>query len=250
MKYRKPTPSIIDRHILMELDIDKHDEYDVKHILNKAYLNHKAPHEYHDLKRYMRDIVIGKHNSVYIMNDLNPHPWASPSILCPFPLYNASFNIYLNSDAMATIPNNYGLILTQSSGGCNSAPNSWTSGLNMYSYNNGTALIWDALYLPVPFNKATSIQPGQFVVGPGSVNDIPVISPKYAYAPYTSSTNPLTLTTYYYWENTLQNTLNDSYVYFTLYPSSDYLVPLFYSQGSYTFSPNTYYITMWQWTYQ
>jgi len=279
MKYRKPITNIRDRHVLIELDGDfTHDE--MRHILNHAYLNHKAPHEYDEAKKYIRDLVIGEHNSVYIMYNGIPEPLASASIFYSPLIYNNG----INYDAMVIMSNlqcgqavaiEYTNNGTCTSVGFNSPSNltfygaSITS-LSTYGYNNGTALTWELLYANTNF---TSIPPTPYgstsptlAVGPynpvaseanyGQI--VPYSGIKYGYALYQTSNNPLTLSTYYYWE---APSASFSYVYFNLfayanvsvqacsYGGNIVLVPLFYSQGNYSFNANTYYITMWQFTY-
>ncbi len=268
MKYRKPSFTIKDRHVLIELDMDKHDEYDVRHLLNKAYLNHKAPHEYSDIKRYIRDIIFSKHNSVYIMNNGLPEPLASASILGSPYISAESFNAAEYYDYMTVVNsvncgNVYVLNLITSTSNCNNV-STHVSPLT-YGYNNGTAVQWGVLYLPTQFNKATSVSSSYLLISPSQILEITNISPKYAYAPYISSTSPLTLTAYYYWQNSTSNTINETYAYFGLMAditvgiscggaTSFYIqptfVPLFYAQGSFSFSPSTYYMSSWQWTYQ
>ena len=277
-KYRKPITNIRDRHILMELDGDFTDN-EIRHILNHAYLNHKAPHEYDDAKKYIRDLVIGEHNSVYIMYNGVPQPLASASIFYPSALSALSSGTQVDYDLMVIISNTtycvtgVGIGYTNN-GTCTSIGFKAPSGQSIsftdltssptYGYNNGTALSWELLYTNTQF---TSIQPtqgggpsGTLLVGPYNPGVIAYAGIKYGYAPYLTSNNPLTLSTYYYWQ---APSSSFSYVYFNLYANAvvgtsmctEYvaglgiLVPIFYSQGNYSFNANTYYITMWQWTY-
>ena len=274
-KYRKPITNIRDRHVLIELDGDfTHDE--MRHILNHAYLNHKAPYEYDEAKKYIRGLVIGEHNSVYIMYNGIPEPLASASTLYPGALSVLS----LDYDTMIiSIPSLYcgqavGIAYTNN-GTCTSivinSPSGYTMPFSLnstttYGYNNGTALTWELLYTNTQF---TSIQPalqssppGILLVGPYNPGTVAYAGIKYGYAPYLTSNNPLTLTTYYYWQ---APSASFSYVYFNIYANlsgslsgngwtcgdspGTGLVPIFYSQGNYSFSANIYYITMWQWTY-
>ena len=279
MMYRKPTVKIMDRHTLIELDGDFTDN-EMRHILNHAYLNHKAPHEYDEAKKYIRDLVIGDHNSVYIMNNGSPNPLASASIFYPGALSVLSSGNNVNYDFLLTIAtlncgNAVGIGYTNNET-CTSikinSPSgesifiSSLSGIPTYGYNNGTALTWELLYTNT---SLTSIQPitsgtlaGTLAVGPLNPNYsgqlVSYSGIKYAYAPYLTSNNPLTLSTYYYWEAL---SASFSYVYFNLFVdaiggmgscSGDQirlLMPIFYSQGNYSFNANTYYISMWQFTY-
>jgi len=271
MMYRKPTIKIMDRHTLIELDGDFTD-YEIGHLLNKAYLNHKAPHEYDELKKYIRDLVIGKHNSVYIMNNGSPNPLASASILgAPYlSTIPKGANIYY--DWFGTINNGSGcfvaeLGLTNNSTNCSSN----TVGSTLwqpasYGYNNGISIQAQLYYTTKPFTQQpippTSSEPS-LLVGNWVLVDMPNATPKYGYAPYVSSNNPLTLTTYYYWDgtgNSGASSLSFNYVYFGLLLVDNFtgnncwneapsIIPLFSSSGSFTFQANTYYIGMWQWTY-
>jgi len=265
-KYRKPITNIRDRHILIELDGDfTHDE--MRHILNHAYLNHKAPHEYDEAKKYIRDLVIGKHNSVYIMNNGLPEPLASASILYPpvVSVITNNYNIYydhiidVNSECTTVLFTGF-----VNNGTCSSNTNSYIQfpgSLFTYGYNNGTALMWELLYTSNPFTSIPTTYgtySNGLIVGPRGTVSIPSVGIQYGYAPYQTSNNPLTLSTYYYWKAPSKSF---SYVYFNLvvnaYTNDDgcptyggtVYVPIFYSQGNYSFSANTYYITMWQWTY-
>ena len=270
MKYGKPITNIRDRHVLIELDGDfTHDE--MRHILNHAYLNHKAPHEYDEVKKYIRDLVIGKHNSVYIMNNGNPQPLASTSIFNPNLLSTITSGQTINYDFAATASCGF-VIGISNNATCTSANVNYPSncivkqingtGLSSYGYNNGNTIVWELLYTDTTF---TSIQPswdtppqGVLLVGPYNPSfngtSLTHAGVKYAYAAYQTSNNPLTLTTYYYWE-ALSGSF--SYVYLNLYgswnnPSAMYgnmFIPIFYSQGNYSFNANTYYISMWQFTY-
>ncbi len=274
MKYRKPILSVVDRHILMELDIDKYDEKDFKRLLRKAYLNHKAPHEYPDVKRYIRDMVIGKHNSVYIMNNGSPNPLAAASVLGSPYLSSLGSGVALYYDYFYVAQGyscfNVALGETNNQTNCNSNNVGYvTWSPYVYGYNNGTAISWGIYYLPTTFTSSASGVSGSLpsnssnylLVGTKGVNDIPFISPKYAYAPYISSTSPLTLSTYYYWENSTGKTLTEQYAYFSIIldgcatyncgcPGLVSIMPLFYTQGSFTLNNGTYYLSMWQWTYQ
>ncbi|MFP3219024.1 MAG: hypothetical protein RXQ99_10605 [Acidianus sp.] len=269
MKYRKPITNIRDRHVLIELDGDfTYDE--MRHILNHAYLNHKAPHEYDEVKKYIRDLVIGEHNSVYIMNNGVPEPLASASIFyspaVSVVAYNASFYYDYVSDAMtggggAFLPSFVNNETCTSSTHGNLLV---TGPLLTYGYNNGTALLWELLYTNNSFTSLPTIAPGTYsnglVVGPRGTNSVPHAGIKYGYTLYQTSSNPLTLAAYYYWEGVSESF---SYVYFNIVgtscnswgsyscdPSqSNLFVPLFYSQGNYSFNANTYYISMWQFTY-
>jgi len=278
MKYRKPITNIRDRYVLIELDGDfTYDE--MRHILNHAYLNHKAPHEYDEVKKYIRDLVIGKHNSVYIMNNGSPQPLASASIFYPDQLsilasgnsINYDFMIYVNSGNCGTaVGIGYTNNSTCTSVGINSSSGSIygvaSTSLPTYGYNNGTALTWELLYTNTNFTSTSPSATGTLAVGPYNPNlsgqIIPYYGIGYGYAPYLTSNNPLTLSTYYYWE---ASSVSFSYVYFNLFANAAggintssfncthgsiiLLVPIFYSQGNYSFNANTYYISMWQWTY-
>ena len=249
-----------DRHALIELGGDFTNN-EIKHILNHAYLEHKAPHEYDELKKYIKDIVIGEHNSVYIMNNGNPNPLASASILASPYISNYSGSIYydythtINTGGVAWTA----VCLTNNSTNCNSnscGATSWEP--IMIKYNNGEAWQWGLLYTPNVFTAGTSglyitISP---IIGNWGADYI-ITNATFGYAPYISSTNPLTLTTYFYW-NTGSSSYSYSYVYFTVNmnpnsasgPSSGiFLIPLFYSTGQYIFNSDSYYISMWQFTY-
>jgi hypothetical protein len=272
MMYRKPTVKIMDRHTLIELDGDFTD-YEIGHLLNKAYLNHKAPHEYDELKKYIRDLVIGKHNSVYIMNNGNPNPLASASVLGAPYLSTISTGTGLYYDWLGTssYPPSYctnaTLGVTNSSTNCSSNTAGYISwGPILYGYNNGTAVEWELYYTTVTFPQEganpSSSNP-VLIVGPTGLLNRPYASPKYSYAPYISSNNPLTLSTYYYWDgtgNSGASSLSFNYVYFNIVLNDCYqgacfcpyvqsIIPLFSSSGSFTFQANTYYIGMWQFTY-
>jgi hypothetical protein len=267
MKYGKPITNIRDRHILIELDGDfTHDE--MRHILNHAYLNHKAPHEYDEVKKYIRDLVIGKHNSVYIMNNGSPNPLASASIF-----YSPAISVIANNkniyyDHVVDVNTTCGAGLFPgfvNNSTCTSntfGQLSWYGPLFTYGYNNGTSLMWELIYTSNPFTSLPTIEGGTYsnglAVGPRGTFSIPYAGIKYAYALYQTSNNPLTLSTYYYWEAPSKSL---SYVYLNLvvhsytnwdscspYDGTLY-VPIFYSQGSYSFNANTYYISMWQFTY-
>jgi len=252
-----------DRHAIIELDGDFTND-EMRHILNHAYLNHKAPHEYDELKKYIKDIVIGRHNSVYIMANGSPNPLASASILASPYISNYSGQVYYdylrdiyNYDAPGPGP-----CLTNSSTNCNSNN---CGGLNwapiMAKYNNGEAWQWGLFYTPEVFSNITS---GLYVtISPYTCCGMPyytLIAATFGYAPYVTSTNPFILTTYFYW-NPGSSSFSYSYVYFTIdmscaaNPISSgsvcgvYLIPLFYSTGQYNFNPDTYYISMWQFTY-
>jgi len=270
MKYRKPITNIRDRHVLIELDGDfTHDE--MRHILNHAYLNHKAPHEYDEAKKYIRDLVIGDHNSVYIMYNGIPEPLASASIFYPVALSSSGYNYdfmayayaqYCGSGVGIGYTNNG----TCTSVGVNSSGASIyaqsIAGTPTYGYDNGTALTWELLYANTNFTSIPPNSPPILVVGPYNPNVGPYSGIKYGYAPYLTSNNPLTLSTYYYWE---APSASFSYVYFNIYANASgtlsgngwncgdnpgiLLVPIFYSQGNYSFNSGQYYITMWQWTY-
>jgi len=283
MEYRKPITNIKDRHVLIELDGDfTHDE--MRHILNHAYLNHKAPHEYDEVKKYIRDLVIGDHNSVYIMHNGSPQPLASASIFYPDQLSILASGNGINYDFMIIISNTncgtaVGIGYTNNST-CTSVGVNSPSGVSIYGvaptssptygYNNGTALTWELLYAntnftSIPPTPSGSISP-TLAVGPYnpvatewySGQIVPYSGIKYGYAPYLTSNNPLTLSTYYYWE---APSVSFSYIYFNLFAYANatitgcfsggnvLLVPIFYSQGNYSFNANTYYISMWQFTY-
>ena len=275
-KYRKPITNIRDRHVLIELDGDFTDN-EMRHILNHAYLNHKAPHEYDEAKKYIRDLVIGKHNSVYIMYNGVPQPLASASIFYPGALSGISSNYDLIIAVGNSVYCGTGVAIAHTNNGtCTSIAVNQPSGIcipfslnstSTYGYDNGTALAWELLYTNTQF---TSIQPtqgggpsGTLVVGPYAAGGMPHAGIKYGYASYLTSNNPLTLSTYYYWE---APSASFSYVYFNLYVNASVwtndcsicntnvggqvvLIPIFYSQGNYSFNSGSYYITMWQWTY-
>jgi len=273
----------------MELDGDFTDN-EIRHILNHAYLNHKAPHEYDEMKKYIRDLVIGKHNSTYIMNNGVPNPLASQSIFYPNILAGGGiyYDFILAADGYcgsAVVPgydNNGSCTSNTGSGVFSGGGYTFTSSGNTvtvssvspsiptYGYNNGVALLWELLYSQ---NSITSFQPtvgsapsGTLVVGPSNPGIFQYAGVKYSYALYQTNKNPLTLTTYHYWE---APSGNFSYVYFVLYEttgldvginysgggscggggSGALLLPIFYSQGNYSFNANTYYISMWQFTY-
>jgi len=265
-KYRKPIIGMKDRHILMELDGDFTD-YEMRHKLRHAYLNHKSPHEYDDVKKYIRDLVIGEHNSVYIMSNGVPQPFASVSIFNPNllsfftsgqPVYydNLLFGgcgitqVYVNNGTCTS----YKIVPVS---GCGQDVE-YALGLNSYGYDNGNAVAWELLYTDIPITSIqpteTNSPPGLLLVGPYNPGTVAYTGIKYGYALYQTSNNPLTLSTYYYWEG---QSGSFSYAYFNLYPtvknfvneSVPALMPIFYSQGNYSFSANTYYITMWQFTY-
>jgi len=265
MMYRKPTVKTMDRHILIELDGD-FTHYEIRHLLNKAYLNHKAPHEYDELKKYIRDLVIGKHNSVYIMANGSPEPLASASILASPYLSNYSGQVYydyaFSGTSMSGVWNP--ACLTNNSTNCNSissaagcTPLNWAP--IFIEYNNGEAWQWGLFYIP---NVITAGGQGLYItMSPILGNIYPpnyiIINAKYGYAPYVSSTNPLTLTTYFYWSPG-SSSYSYSYVYFTIAMNPNtcngpnggiYILPLFYSTGQYNFNSDTYYISMWQFTY-
>ena len=273
-KYRKPITNIRDRHVLIELDGDfTHDE--MRHILNHAYLNHKAPHEYDEAKKYIRDLVIGKHNSVYIMNNGLPQPLASASIFYPPPLSVIANNSNIYYDHVVDINTAYcgaGFLPGFVNNGTCSSNTSYYMGfpgpLFTYGYDNGTTLMWELLYTNNPFTSLPTIEGGTYsnglAVGPRGTFAIPYAGIKYGYALYQTSNNPLTLTTYYYWEAPSKSF---SYVYFNILANAgttwgtsggscsmfdsecNLFVPLFSSQGNYSFNGNTYYISMWQFTY-
>ena len=264
MMYRKPTVKIMDRHTLIELDGDFTD-YEIGHLLNKAYLNHKAPHEYDELKKYIRDLVVGKHNSVYIMANGNPEPLASASILASPYISKYSGPVYY--DYIFSGVSNTGTWVTwcytNNATNCNSAvsgggcvPLGWYP--ISITYNNGQAWQWGLLYTAHPIGGGV---PGLYITKSpiiGSWGSVfTVISAKYGYAPYISSTNPLTLSTYFYW-STGNSSYSYSNVYFniTINPNDvtntgggDFLIPIFDSTGQYNFNSSTYYISMWQFTY-
>jgi len=265
-KYRKPITNARDRHVLIELDGDfTHDE--MRHILNHAYLNHKAPHEYDEAKKYIRDLVIGKHNSVYIMNNGSPEPLASASIF-----YSPAINIgYIYYDHVLDINTSCGAGLEPgfvNNGTCTSntyTPTQVLMSLYTYGYNNGTALMWGLLYTSNPFTSLPTLEPGTYsnglAVGPQQTYSIPYASIKYGYALYQTSNNPLTLSMYYYWEAPSESF---NYVYLNILGTPNgyawdscaiinnemtVFIPLFSSQGNYSFNSGTYYISMWQFTY-
>jgi len=270
MMYRKPMTKIMDRHILIELDGDFTD-YEIGHLLRHAYLNHKAPHEYDELKKYIRDLVIGKHNSVYVMNNGNPNPLASASVIgAPYlSIIPAGTKLYYDwfgfQDPMKCVSIQLGF--TNNSTNCSSNTigfNTWNPVL--YGYNNGKAVVWVLLYTPIPFQQENpdSIQfKPALMVEPLGFKGEKFASPKYAYAPYISSNNPLTLSTYYYWNgtgNSGASSLSFNYVYFSIFlagcftaacacPGAPSIVPLFFSSGSFIFQSNINYIGTWQWTY-
>jgi len=270
MMYRKPIVKIMDRHTLIELDGDFTD-YEIGHLLNKAYLNHKAPHEYDELKKYIRDLVIGKHNSVYIMNNGSPNPLASASVIGTPYLSTIPTGTSMYYDWLGTSQNppcyNAELGLTNNSTNCSSntvGGNIWNP--RIYGYNNGEAVEWELYYTTVTFTQegaTPSSYTSVLTVGPSGLNERAYASPKYAYAPYITSNNPLTLSTYYYWDGTGNlgaSSLSFNYVYFNIVLSvpSAYvcpnaveasITPLFFSSGSFTFEANTYYIGIWQFTY-
>jgi len=261
---------IMDRHVLIELDGDFTD-YEIGHLLNKAYLNHKAPHEYDDLKKYIRDLVIGKHNSVYVMNNGSPNPLASASVIgAPYlSTIPAGTKLYYDwfgfQDPTKCESIKFGF--TNNSTDCSSNTvgfNTWNPIL--YGYNNGKAVVWMLLYIQIPFQQENYYNIGHLpalAVEPLELRGGNLALPKYAYAPYISSNNPLTLSTYYYWNGTGSfgvSSLSFSYVYFNILsngcftdacacPGAPSVTPLFFSSGSFTFQANTYYIGMWQWTY-
>jgi hypothetical protein len=284
MKYRKPITSMKDRHVLIELDGGFTDN-EIGHMLRKAYLNHKAPHEYDDVKKYIRDLTIGKHNSVYIMSNGIPAPLAAASIFYPNQLTNGN----VKYDSVAALETTCGNLLEPgyvNNSNCTgvsyqtiygSQETLYVGGISLssiptYGYDNGIAIPWELLYtnntftsFSVNLDRAPS---GTLVVGPLSASPFPYAGVKYAYALYQTSNNPLTLTTYYYWS---PSTESFTYVYFVLYANASYgitnistaygcypqsssapqvyLVPLFYSQGNYSFNSGSYYISMWQFTY-
>jgi len=278
IKYRKPIIGMKDRHVLMELDGDFTD-YEMRHKLRHAYLNHKSPHEYDDVNKYIRDIVIGEHNSVYIMSNGIPQPLASVSIFDPNLLSIFTSGQAINYDHAIVFSDGFCLsIVLVNNGTCTSVSIYNSSdcslyteggiGLNSYGYDNGNAVVWQLLYTNTPF---TSIQPsynssppGTLLVGPYDTGIFPYAGIKYGYALYQTSNNPLTLTTYYYWQAPSESF---SYAYFNLFPTMEFTssstpagsatsgsgahayVPIFYSQGNYSFNADTYYISMWQFTY-
>jgi len=270
MMYRKPMTKIMDRHILIELDGDFTD-YEIGHLLRHAYLNHKAPHEYDELKKYIRDLVIGKHNSVYVMNNGNPNPLASASVigapyLSTIPTGTKLYYDWFGAqDPIKCASSVVGL--TNNSTDCSSNTigfNTWKP--ELYEYNNGNAVRWSLLYLQMLFNQEygyeMELKPS-LLVGPPGITYVPYVIPKYAYAPYISSNNPLTLSAYYYWSITniyAPSSISFNYVYFNIYmygcythacacPGAPSIIPLFFSSGSFTFKKDTYYISMWQWAY-
>jgi hypothetical protein len=288
VRYRKPVIGIKDRHVLVELDGDFTDD-EMRHILNHAYLNHKAPHEYNEIKKYIRDIVIGKHNSVYIMNNGVPDPLASESIFYPNILgrggiyydYVIAVQAYCNSVVVSGYDNNsnctsntgggiYGSGYIFSVSGYTFNINSASPSTSTYGYENGVALLWELLYSQNSFTSfqptLQSAPPGTLVVGPSNPGLFRYSGIKYAYALYQTNNNPLTLTTYYYWSPPSENF---SYVYFVLYEPTSlgmgqsppgggfsscggngvFLYPIFYSQGNYSFNSGSYYVSMWQFTY-
>ena len=272
MMYRKPAVKIMDRHTLIELDGDFTD-YEIRHLLNKAYLNHKAPHEYDELKKYIRDLVIGKHNSVYIMNNGNPNPLASAAVIGAPYLSTLQKGANLYYDWFGTIQgggcSNAEKGLTNNPTNCSSntvGADLWLAAI--YGYNNGNGVENQLYYTTEPFPQQpvppTSSEPS-LLVGLWVFDLMTQALPKYKYAPYITSNNPLTLTTYSYWNgtgNSGASSLSFNYVYFGLLLVYNYandscgsgsgvpsLMPLFSSSGSFTFQANTYYIGMWQWTY-
>jgi len=264
MKYRKPMKDVQDRHALIELGGDFTND-EISHILNHAYLEHKAPHEYNELKKYIKDIVIGRHNSVYIMANGSPEPLASASILASPYISNYSGQIYYDyvfSASTSTGATWSPACLTNNATNCNSisssagcAPISWEP--ISIKYNNGEAWQWGLFYTPTVITTGPS---GLYVTLSPVVTYRPVytiINATFGYAPYVSSTNPLTLTTYFYWSPG-SSSYSYSYVYFTVNMNPNdinnvyggvFLVPLFYSTGQYNFNSDTYYISMWQFTY-
>ena len=268
--YRKPTVKIMDRHTLIELDGDFTD-HEIGHLLNKAYLNHKAPHEYDELKKYIRDLVIGKHNSVYIMNNGSPNPLASASVLGSPYISTLQKGTNLYYDWFGTIGSdtcfNAELGLTNNPTNCSSntvGSDLWQPAT--FEFNNGVSVQWQLYYTTNPFPHQavppSSSEPS-LLVGNWVLINMPNAQPKYEYAPYITSNNPLTLSTYYYWDgtgNSGASSLSFNYVYFGLLLVDNYanqncwneapsITPLFFSSGSFTFQANTYYIGMWQWTY-
>ena len=255
MKYRKPMKDVQDRHALIELGGDFTND-EIRHILNHAYLEHKAPHEYDELKKYIKDLVIGKHNSVYIMNNGNPNPLASALTLASPYISNLSGSLYYDFCGAA----NYTIFCfpTNNATNCNSNANGYiTWWAYIIKYNNGTALQWALFYTYAPFiNKPGGLYVTLSPYGNGQLA-YTMINATFGYAPYITSTNPLTLTTYFYW-NPGSSSYSYSYVYFTI-NLSNYayandgiffaMMPFFYSTGQYNFNSGTYYISMWQWTY-
>ena len=260
--YRKPVIKVMDRHTLIELDGDFTD-HEIGHLLRHAYLNHKAPHEYDELKKYIRDLVIGKHNSVYVMNNGSPNPLASASVIGSPYLSTISAGSWIYYDWLGVSGFLPEIGLTNNSTNCNSNNYGTTQwGPVIYGYNNGNAIGWSLYYITTPFNKLTQPSTSPFPglsVSPVYCYTSVYVSPKYAYAPYISSNNPLTLSTYYYWYS--GSSLSFNYVYFNIYfntcytgaeapcPGKPSIIPLFFSSGSFTFQASTYYISMWQWTY-
>ena len=270
MMYRKPTIKIMDRHTLIELDGDFTD-HEIGHLLNKAYLSHKAPHEYDELKKYIRDLVIGKHNSLYIMGNGSPDPLASATILAsPYLVYYSgpvNYDYAFSGTSNTGVWNpacttnnptncNTGVYAESSTAGCK--PLNWEP--IFIEYNNGEAWQWgvfykvDAITDYTTSGLYTTMSP---ITGNVYPPDYVIINAKYGYAPYVSSTNPLTLTTYFYWSPG-SSSYSFSYVYFTIAmnpytcngPNGGiYIIPLFYSTGQYNFNSDTYYISMWQFTY-
>jgi len=252
-----------DRHALIELGGDFTNN-EIKHILNHAYLEHKAPHEYDELKKYIKDIVIGKHNSVYIMNNGNPEPLASALVLASPYISNLSGSIYYDYCG-ATVLYWYAF-MTNNSSNCNSNSGqalNWA--IFTSKYNNGMALQWGLFYTNTtcpndPHGLYVSLSNAD--INPGTYASVYAT---FGYAPYVTSTNPFTLTTYYYW-NPGSSSYSFTYVYFAVdinpydnsiqeYYNGAYsnisiiLLPVFYSTGQYNFNPDTYYISMWQWAY-
>jgi hypothetical protein len=269
-KYRKPIIGMKDRHILMKLDGDFTD-YEIRHILRHAYLNHKAPHEYDDANKYIRDIVIGEHNSVYIMSNGVQQPLASVSIFNPDLLSTLTSGGYIYYDYALFGGCGLSIVYTNNatctSVGINSPSgctqyNGTGSGLYSYGYNNGNAVVWELLYTNTPFTSIPPNSSSPLLVGPYNPGTFTYAGIKYGYAAYQTSNNPLTLTTYYYWE---APSGSFSYAYFNLYASivqaytvgsltylnrgGNALIPIFYSKGNYSFNANTYYISVWQFTY-
>ena len=249
-----------DRHALIELDGDFTNN-EISHILNHAYLEHKAPHEYDELKKYIKDMVFGKHNSVYIMANGSPEPLASASILAS--PYISNYSSGMPYDYSHTINTGgaawTGVCLTNNSTNCNSnSCGALTWAPIMIKYNNGVAWQWGLFYTPKVFTAGTS---GLYITMSPIVSnwgaDYIIINATFGYALYVTSTNPFTLTTYFYW-NPGSSSYSYSYVYFTVnmnpndnaFPDGGvFLVPLFYSTGQYNFNSDTYYISMWQFTY-
>jgi len=271
MKYRKPMKDVQDRHILIELGGDFINN-EIRHILNHAYLEHKAPHEYDELKKYIKDLVIGKHNSVYVMNNGSPDPLASASILASPYISNYSGQIYYDYfRSVYPVSSPYPTPCpTNNSTNCNSnscGPINWAP--ITVKYNNGEAWQWGLFYTYAEImNLTPTVVSGNtsgyyITISPQTCGCTPyftLITASFGYAPYVSSTNPFILTTYFYW-NPGSSPFSSSYVYFTVdmncanNPLSGssvcgiYLVPLFYSAGQYNFNSDTYYISIWQWTY-